>query len=353
MTHNLPWRVGQGLVQLALVGMLLVLVGAGSGARAGNLPILRITSENGPDHVQTRILKLFGERLQQRLAGRYDVRYFPSAQLFRDRDVVVALRSGLVEMAVPGTWQLDRHVPDVGVLFLPLFYGRGQEEIDKVRDGPLGVALSKRIEDQSGLKVLGPWIDLGFSDIFLTRAALKDKGPPNDYAALRGLAVRIPGGDANAERLRLLGMRPVIITWPDLPQQLDQGNLEGLVSTPETVASANLWDHGLAAMFEDHQYFSYYVPLMSSSFWQHADPQSRAILIQTWSELVGEARLMARQAQEQAHAQILRHGMRIFTPSPESLTGQRWRIMVAQDDLVLRLGIDPALVDMARREVGQ
>src|SRR5262245_41716518 len=88
---------------------LCLSIGLATGtAVAQDVTRLRLSTENGPEHVQTRIVQRFVDRVQRDSGGKLIVEYEHSARLFRDADVVRALRTGQVEMAVPGTWQLDR-----------------------------------------------------------------------------------------------------------------------------------------------------------------------------------------------------------------------------------------------------
>ncbi len=101
------------LVSACIVLQTLLAVGHLS---ATGLPIMRISVENTAAHVQTLAVSRFALALQEKLQGMIDVRFYPNAQLFRDKDVVQALGQGKIEMAVPGTWHLAAHEPNVGVL---------------------------------------------------------------------------------------------------------------------------------------------------------------------------------------------------------------------------------------------
>ena len=68
---------------------------------------MRITLDTNPTHVRNKGVEVFAEELKKRVGNKIVVEIYPSGQLFRDRDVPKALRQGAVEMAVPGTWQLD------------------------------------------------------------------------------------------------------------------------------------------------------------------------------------------------------------------------------------------------------
>jgi len=193
--------------------------------QAGSQPRLRISLENTAAHVQVLAVERFARDLQSGAAGRLLVEVYPEARLYRDRDVVAALAQGKVEMAVPGTWQLDRFEPAVGALLLPAFYGRPAAFGHQALAGPLGREIDRRLEASTGTLVLGRWLDLGPVHVFGVRRAILR------HEDLAGLRIRIAGGVVNDLRLRALGAEPVLVPWPELPVRLAQGAADGVLSS--------------------------------------------------------------------------------------------------------------------------
>lgn len=302
-----------------------------------DVPLLRISTENSADHVQTQAVARFADALAQRAAGRLAVRHSHSAELFRDRDVIKALQQGKVEMAVPGTWQLDRYAPDFGIFLLPMFYGRNADTNYLLRDGPIGREIAGRLEQALDVKVLGRWIDLGFAHVYGVNRRV------TGHDDLMSLTVRVAGGEANLQRLRALGAEARVVAWPDLPAALARGTITGILSTHETVASARLWEHGVSWVFEDHEYFPQYVPLVSAKLWNSLPADLQRLIVATWEEQVTPARALAAEAQEEARAILKAHGIGITTPSAATLAAARQRLMSRQEALIEALDIDAAL----------
>lgn len=303
-------------------------------------PLFRISVENTDDHVQTRAVARFAEALAARTEGQLRVEFFSNARLFRDRDVVPALADGKVEMAVPGTWQLDRFEPSVGVLLLPAFYGRDRAFLYERFAGPLGDELDRRIERATGTVVAGRWIDLGPIHLFTVDA------PIRSHDDIAGLRIRYAGGVVNEMRLAALGADPQLIPWPELPQRLEQGDVAGVLTSFETVASASLWERGIKHAFADAQYFGRYVPLVSRTFWNRISPELREVISDTWNEFADLAREEAARAQDRARDVLAEHGVSIVVPDPAELDRARSRLMAQQDEMIGQLGLDPAVVDL-------
>ncbi len=332
-------------VRLRLLTTFIVIL-AGITAASAETFVMRISTENSEQHFQTRIVHRFAEAVTRRSVGRLEARHSASGFLFRDRDVVEAMQLGQLEMAVPGTWQIDRRVPDVALFQLPYFYGRDAKSIQDVLDGEPGRILSRRIEDKLQLVVLGGWIDLGFAHLF---------GVGNEircYEDVKKRRIRVAGGQGNISRLEGLGASAFVVPWTDLPAALSQKTVDGILTTFATVESAGLWKNGVNSAFVDRQYFAHYVPLISRRFWDRLPDELKAILRDAWQAEFAQARLLAAEAQSSALKTFLDNGGHVVEPSEESRRSARQALMVDQKRLIAVLDIDPALVDVTMALVG-
>lgn len=321
-----------------LMAFLLLTMLAVTQVGAQMLPKMRISLENAPSHVQTKAVQRFAEELQQQLAGRIAVEFYSNAQLFRDSDVIQALLQGKVEMAVPGTWQFDRFAPDVGIFLLPIFYGRSAHIYYAILAGQIGQAVNAGIEERLQLKVLGRWLDLGHAHLF-------SMGKPIvRHEDLRDMRIRVAGGIANELRIQALGGIPTSIAWPDLPAYLQQGAVDGILTSYETIRSARLWEYGIKYAFEDQEYFPQYIPLIRQSFWRKLPGDIQQIMLATWDKHVDPAREEAAAMQRQAKAILLEQGVKIIVPDEHAIEQQRYALLSRQDEFVARMNINPELV---------
>lgn len=326
-----------------LIGGLTLL---GSPAAWADAVVMRISTENSDRHFQTLVVARFAEALAQKAGGRLDVRHSPGARLFKDRDALRALQIDQLEMAVMGTWLIDRLVPEAGLLQLPMFYGRDVEAIRAVIDGEPGRLIGERIAQRLGIRVLGRWLELGHGHIFGHGCLIRS------YADLKGLRIRLAGGLANIARIEVLGARPFVIAWPDFPGALALGAVDGAMTSFESVASWQLWDKGLHSAFADRQDFAHYVPLLSEGFWDRLPADLRDLVAEIWDGQVDAGRRLAAEAQEAARAAFVAHGGAVSEPDPEAVRRVRRTLLERQPALVAAIGIDPALVDLATRRLG-
>lgn len=313
-------------------------------AGLGEAPVLRISVENNPRHFQVRALRHFAEDAERNLAGRLRIEVHDSASLYRDSDVLQALQMGSVEMALPGAWALHGTVPDCGLFMLPIFYGAPARSTRAVVDGIVGRIIDARIERSLNVVVLGRWMELGHANLYLVNRRVNS---PDD---MEGLRIRLAGGPVNELRLAAMGAHPQVVPWPDLPQWLGSGKLDGVVSTNETVVSGQLWQDGITHAFEDNAYFAMYVPMVSRVFWDSLPEDVRRTLRRTWEQHVDEGRALAAFAQREAREELRARGVTFVTPDAEDLRRWRWRLQANELEMADFVGVDPMLYEMARKE---
>ena len=327
---------------LALAGLVMALL---PNAAALSQEKMRISLDTNATHVRNKGTEMFAAELKKRIGDRLAVEIYPSAQLFRDRDIPKALRQNAVEMGIPGTWQLDGIEPNAAIQMLPMFYGVDTDTVHKIMDGKLGQFISKRMEDRLKVKILGKWQDLGFQHFYSVSK------PVAKYDDLKGLKIRFPGGSANAARIKGLGGMPTLIPWPDLPLALSQGVVDAVSTTHESAFTAKLWDSGLKYSFEDYQYFGQYVPMVSLDFWNKQPKEVQNALVAAWEAVIAEQRRMATKAQIDARDVLMKNGVKMAAPSPAETVAARKRLMVVQNDLVKEMKIDADAVQLGLDEL--
>ena len=321
----------------ALLGLALA---AGAAAEPMNF---RISLNTGPNHVRNIALERFIAELKARAGDKLNVRLFPSGQLFKGPDVPKALAQGALEMGVPIVLYVSRILPNAGVADLPMFYGRGADEIHKVFDGPAGARLNAEIEEKLGVKIVGPYLDLGFGSIFTTGREV------TKVADLQGLKLRVPGSAGGKKRYELAGAAAVAIPFADVPLALSQGTVDGLMTTHETIRSAKLWESGLKHAFDDRQVFLQYLPMIGRPTWDRMDAETRQIVTDAWADTIGDARALAARRQAEARAEGIQNGIRAVEGDPADLEAFRAKLMRAQDAIVEETGIDPDFAAMVAR----
>ncbi|MEZ5815968.1 MAG: TRAP transporter substrate-binding protein DctP [Hyphomicrobiaceae bacterium] len=301
---------------------------------------LEISLETGPNHIRNIGITEWAEELAKKSGGKLEVKVFHGAAKYKDTDVPKALNQGALDMGLPGTWQLGKFVSDFDSVDLPLLYGVSQEDAYRIWDGKPGKWLAEKFEKKLGVKVIGRWLDLGFQH---THSVGK---PINKHTDLVNMKLRIPGGAANIARYEALGANPVKIAWPDVPQALQRGTVDGLATTFESIRSAKLWDSGLKHSYITNQSFSQYLPAISAKSWAKYPKDIQDLITTTWEANIDKLRERARKRQAEAQEEAKKQGITVVVPTKEDAAEAKKKLMVKQDALIKELKIDPALVKM-------
>lgn len=306
---------------------------------------LEISLETGPNHIRNIGVTEWAEELNKKSDGKLEVRIFHGAAKYKDTDVPKALNQGALDMGFPGTWQLGKFVSDFDSADLPLLYGVSYEDAYKIFDGKPGKWLAEKLEEKLGVKVIGRWLDLGFQQVFTVSKAI------NKNTDLNAMKIRIPGGAAYIARFEALTANPVKIAWPDVPQALQRGTIDGLSTTFESARSAKLWDSGVKHAYVANQSFSQYLPTVGGKSWAKYPKEIQDLITSTWEAKVDDLRKRARERQDQAMEEAKKNGITVVVASAEDNADAKAKYMKRQDELVKSLKIDPELIKLMQEVV--
>jgi TRAP-type C4-dicarboxylate transport system substrate-binding protein len=332
-----------------VVAMAMVLAGwmsPGPTAAAGKVFEFKISVDTVPNHPRNHGLVIFIDELEKKSGGRLMPKYYHSAQLYKDAHVTKALRTGTVEMAVPGNWVLEGFDANTSLTMLPMFFGQPGKITEQLIDGAVGKEVNQSLERKVGVKALGRWFELGYDQTWTRNKKI------TKLEDFKGLKIRHSGGSNPEARLNALGASAVFIAWPDVPMALVQGTVDGICSTTKSVEGAKLYEAGIKYGTNTRNFCGYYVPMVNLKFWKSLPPDLQKIFLDVWNDVVPRQREIARKEQAEARKIMEGKGVEFYDPSDQQLSEWRKHIMPAQAEQIKKLKYDPALVEMARKALG-
>ena len=308
--------------------------------------LLRCSLETVPSHTRNGIIRDYLGKLEAGAGGRIKVQLFESGQLFPDLQVGKALLQGQIEMALPGSFALTGIIPDADFLQLPILYGRALETVHRAIDGRPGQLIAQQVEQKLNAHVVGPWLDLGSFNWYSTSR------PLNSYADLKGLKIRNSGGAGQAWRTQFMGAVPNTTPLPNVALALSQGTFDGLITSNETIASAQFWESGIRHGLEDQQFAGEYVPIVSLAFWRKLGPDLQRMFTETWHDNISIYRASMAAAQARARETLLAHGITIVVPPAVELAAKRLEMVAHQDQVAKLSRITPQMIEAVMAELG-
>jgi len=294
-----------------LLALVMALGLGAAAANAADAPLtFKVSLDTSATHMRTISIADYIQQVETASGGTIKGQLFHSGQLHKDVDVPKAIREGNVDMAAPGIWVLAGFVPDCDIVQLPVFYGQPLEQQRAIMDGPVGQKINAQIEQKTGSKVLGPWLDLGFANFYST------KKPLNDFKDLEGLKIRTSGGAGQFARVKFFGGIGNMTPWPDVPLALSQGTFDALSTTNESAFSAKLWDQ-------------------------------QKLMVDVWAKNIPIYRQKMAAAQTAARQELIDHGLKFTVPTPEQIAAVRKKMMLEQDQIAKELKLTPEIVKEA------
>lgn len=217
-------------------------------------------STNGTDQANdTKAARLFSEIIYQRSGGKVKVKVFPNDQLTGGN-----MSKGL-EMVCGGSVDLDIHSTSVisnldnrlMVSTMPwlfenykaaedAFYGAGGEYVNSILE-PKGVYYLGAVHN-------------GF------KAMTNGKHPIKDPADLKGLKIRIPGGEFFSKFYKAFGASPQAMSWSEVFTALQQGTIDGHDNSLSTINSANIQEVQKHISISRHTYEAFTFTINSKRY---------------------------------------------------------------------------------------
>ena len=319
-------------------------------AMANEVYEFTLSVETVMDHPRNQGLLIFIKNLEEKSNGRFKVKFYHSAQLYKGVDILKALSLGTVDMGMPGIWWLGKYDPNADLTALPMFYGQPPQVTQELVDGDWGQLINKSLEKKMNTVIPGLWYELGYQELHTTKKKV------TKLEDVKGLRIRYAGGAANGERLRAMGANPVPIPWPDVAMALMRGTCDGLITSLKPLHSAKLVDAGITYSIRDREYLMHYIPMCSKKFWSSIPKDLKELFTEVWNEHIPQQRELARKMQLEGELAVeeleKKKGGGIYRPSNEQLAEFRKQIIKKQEHIVQKMGIDSKLVEVGMQKLG-
>lgn len=247
------------------------------------------------------------DEVWKRSHGRLYVDFRPLAQLGGEKDVIRKLKLGVVQGMLCSSVAAANVAPKLGIVNLP-FVIDTFEKLEKFRNNK---ALFKEFGDSAlrqGIKV----VDFtGYGTYGWATTT-----PVRTLADAHKVNFRIAQAPVNADIYKAWGLKYTVMPWPDVPQALQTGVINGLDHTPIVC--------NITRKFEVAKYFTrvnyaqgLFIHLMNKRWFNRLPPDLQKILLDTIHEESAKARQMTQKQQQEQIADAKAHGVTFFDLSAQ------------------------------------
>lgn len=297
------------LLMLLIVAGALVMGGCGGDKKAPAPAAgtefkaqFKLATMTPASHTYNQGANKFAELVKERSKGRIEVRVYPDGQLGKgERELLEAIQAGTLDIYVGSTAPLSGFSPSMGILDIPFLF-RDYAHVDKVLDGPNGLALLKDLE-KANFQGLAFW-ENGFRN--LTNSKLTVKTP----ADAKGLKIRTQENKIHLTAWKAAGVNPVPMAWGEVYGALQQKTIDGQENPVAVIYSAKLNEVQKYFSLTQHVY-SPAALIFSAKKWQSIPKADQDMLLKTALEVAQFQRKLGREAEEKQLSELATKGMAI------------------------------------------
>lgn len=203
------------LKKLLLTGAVCALMTTHAYAQDVTLRLAHFAAETHPGHIAA---KQFADRVSERSGGAVAIEIFPANELGSPPEQLEQTKLGAIEMNLPTQGGLDKYEKAFGTVMTPFAF-RDYSHAHQVLDGPFTDWAAPLLEKQ-GLVMLSNW-EYGFRNI------TNSVRPINSPEDVKGLRLRTPPELQIVAAMEGLGAATTQIAFPELPNALNQGVVDG------------------------------------------------------------------------------------------------------------------------------
>jgi C4-dicarboxylate-binding protein DctP len=255
----------------------------------------------------TRGSEYFAKQLVEMTKGKVKVDVYPASMLYKDREIISAVRDGAVQMGYCSTNMLESHVPITEVFSLP-FLTKKPEDVIKIEQGKIGKMLMDKMS-KVGLKHVF-WNDFGFSDLF-TRNKLVRK--PED---LKGLKIRAVGGKMTSETLKAFEAAPVFISSSEVYMALSKGVVDGYVSAFNSFYARKNYEVAKFATKFD-LFIGNFPAIMNMKFWESLPNEIKEAILEVGRDTGDKVMKWSAEQNTKSINTVKEKGVTVYYPTSE------------------------------------
>lgn len=225
----------------------------------------------------------FAKRVEEITNGQVKVKVFPNSSLYNDKAVMMALKLGNAQMAVPSFSKFTSLVPQLQLFDLPFLF-KDIDHLHRVMDGEVGAKL-KSLVTAKGFVALDYW-DNGFKQF---SSSIKPILLPEDAA---GQKFRIMSSKVLEEQFLAVKANPQVLPFSEVYSALQQGVVDAAENPLSNFYTKKFNEVQAHLTMSNHGYLGYLV-VASKKFWKKLPKDLQAKVKQAMDEATEYNRKLA------------------------------------------------------------
>ena len=245
--------------------------------------------------------KAFADEVKKRTGGKFRVEQFPNGEVGGEVEMIQAVQSGQVDIALITNAPFTNIIPEFGVFDVPFLF-RNAHHAHAVLDGPIGKEYLEKFKSKDMVALA--WGENGLRHLTNSKRPIKE---PQD---LSGLKLRVPQSDVMVQGFQALGASAEPLAFPLLYSALSTGKFDGQENPIATIVSAK-YDRVQKYLTLSGHIYSWAAFIISKDVYDDLSPADRAAFVAA-AELGGAAsRRYAADAEKSGVEKLRQGGMEV------------------------------------------
>ena len=313
-----------------LIGTGLFAATAALPAIAQDKPKLRFSAVFSDQDIRAQMMKKFADAIKDDFVfeGYY------GGTLFKQGTELVAVQRGNLEMSNIAPQDMSKQLPAWSIVTAGYLF-RDAAHVNTFFRSPEAAELKHMSEDKLGIKVLGP------TYYGVRQLGLKPDRKISTPADLKGIKLRMPGGDAWQFLGRALGADPTPMAYAEVYTGLQTGAIDGQDNPLPNVENMKFYEVMSQIALTSHL-VAFDLLAMSTKVWNGMDPDTQA-KVQAAADSAIDFSTQQHLAREKELAEFFSSkGLKIYTPDLDA-----FRTHVQKEYLASDLSKDwiPGMID--------
>lgn len=246
------------------------------------------------------------DRVWQESKGQLYVDFRPLSQLGGEKDVINKLNFGAINGMMSSSVAAANIAPELGIVNLPYVIDTF-EKLDRFRDTPELWNPFRDAPLSKGLQVID-FTGYGSYGWATTR-------PVTSFAEAKGVNFRIAQAPVNIDTYKAWDLKFAVLPWPDVPQALQTGVIDGLDHTPIVCNISKKFT--VAKYYTQLDYAQgLYVHIINKKWLAQLPEELQQLLLKVVKEESAVARKRTKEQQQQQIAAAKANGVSFFQLEP-------------------------------------
>jgi tripartite ATP-independent transporter DctP family solute receptor len=262
--------------------------------------VIKLSTIFKPEELLTKELIKVTDKIRERSNGSVDIQVYHSGQLPVYKANLEQVASGSNWIAVEDPSYLGDYVPDFAALVGPMLYN-SYDEYEAMVKTDFVKGLEKQAEEQ-GVKVLALDYLFGFRNM-ITNKEIKTP------ADLKGLKIRVPASPLWMKTLSAMGANPSPISFTETYAAIQQGVVDGLEGSIETMYSTKMYEVTKNMSVTKH-FLGTAGVYISPILWEKLTENQRTIIAEEFTAGAKENNTILRKTDVEARAKLEEAGVK-------------------------------------------